>query len=134
MGRTLNHVKCTEECPLCAEKNILVKRMFTYWLNMSLLIQVSVKETFNEVEIHTLQKRFSVTSTTFIGGVLPLCRDAVSVVYSPSRLGHVGGLLPLCRVSRCILQPQSTWPFWRSFTPLQRYSRCILQPQLSGPR
>ena len=33
-------------------------------------------------------------------GVLPFCSDAVSVIYSPSRLGYrilVGGVLPLCK-------------------------------------
>ena len=45
-----------------------------------------------------------------IGGVLPLCRDAVSVFYSPGRQG----------------------PHWRSLTPLQRCRQCILQPQTTG--
>ena len=31
---------------------------------------------------------FSVISRTLVGGVLPLCREAVSVFYSPSRLGN----------------------------------------------
>ena len=31
---------------------------------------------------------FSVVSRTFVWGVLPLCRGAVSVFYSPSRLGN----------------------------------------------
>ena len=30
---------------------------------------------------------FSVISRTLIGGVLPLCREAVSVFYNPTRLG-----------------------------------------------
>ena len=37
---------------------------------------------------------------TLVQGVLPLCRDAVSVFYSSSWLGHrtlVQGVLPLCR-------------------------------------
>ena len=46
-------------------------------------------------------------------GVLPLGRDAVSVFYSPSQLGH------RTLVGECL-------------TPLQRCSRCILQPQLTG--
>ena len=32
---------------------------------------------------------FSVISWTLIGGVLPLCREAISVFYSPSRLGNI---------------------------------------------
>ena len=37
---------------------------------------------------------------TLVGGVLPFCRDAVSVFYSPCWLDHrtlVGGVLPFCR-------------------------------------
>ena len=44
-------------------------------------------------------------------GVLPLCRDAIGILYSPSRLGYLLG----------------------NFTPLQRCRSCILQPQLIGP-
>ena len=54
---------------------------------------------------------FSVISRTLVRGwVLPLCRGAVSVFYSPSRLGKLvgGGLTPLQRSSQCILQPQPT--------------------------
>ena len=48
---------------------------------------------------------------TLVGRVLPLCRDAVDVFYSPSRQD----------------------PRWRSLTPLQRCSWCILQSQPTGP-
>ena len=44
-------------------------------------------------------KLFSVISRVLFGGVLPLCRDAVGVFYSPSRLGYrifVGVFLPFC--------------------------------------
>ena len=34
-------------------------------------------------------RSFSVISRTLVGRVLPLCRDAVGVLYSPSRLGRV---------------------------------------------
>ena len=34
-------------------------------------------------------KLFSVISRTLVGGVLPLCREAVGVFYSPSRLGKI---------------------------------------------
>ena len=37
---------------------------------------------------------------TLVGGVLPLCRNAVGVFYNPSRLGYmtlVGEVLPFCR-------------------------------------
>ena len=46
-----------------------------------------------------------------VGGVLPLCNEAVCVVYSPSRLDHsMGNLNPLLRCSQCILHPQPTGP------------------------
>ena len=55
---------------------------------------------------------------------LTLCRDALGVFYSPSRLGHRkivgGGLFPLQRCTRCILQPQLTGPqenCWRGSFP-----------------
>ena len=44
-----------------------------------------------------------------LGGVLPLCRDEVSVFYSLNLLGH------RTLVGWCL-------------TPLQRWSQCILQP------
>ena len=49
------------------------------------------------------------------GGVLPLCKEAVSVFYSPSQLGHrtLNGV---------------------GVTSLQRSSWYILQPQLTGPQ
>ena len=54
------------------------------------------------------------TTKTPVEEVLPLCRVAVSVFYSPSRLDHQdtrwGGLAPLQRSSQCILPPQPTWP------------------------
>ena len=51
---------------------------------------------------------------TLVGEVIPLCRDAVGVFYSSSRLGH----------------PDTRWG---SHTPLQKCSRCILQLQQTGP-
>ena len=50
-----------------------------------------------------------------LGRVLPLCRDAVGVFYSPNRLGH-----------RTLV--------WEGLTPLQRCSRRILQPKSTGPQ
>ena len=48
---------------------------------------------------------------TLVGGVLPLCWDAVGVFYSLSQLGHsLGNLTPLQRCSQYILQPQLTRP------------------------
>ena len=91
------------------------------------------------------QMLFSVIPGHSLRGVLPFCRDAVSVFYSHSRLGHQdtrwagGGLAPLQRCSRPILQPQPTWPPGHSLggggglAPLQRCSRPILQPQPTWP-
>ena len=49
---------------------------------------------------------------TLVGGVLSLCRDAISVFYSPNRQGHRtlvgGGPVPLQRCNQRILQPQPT--------------------------
>ena len=49
-----------------------------------------------------------------LGGLLPICRGAVGVFCSPSRLGHwtlVGrALSPLLRCSGCILQSQPVGP------------------------
>ena len=86
-------------------------------------------------------------------GVLPLCRKAVGVFYSPSRLSqtHAGqsseSLTPLQKSSWCILQTASrlsqthtdtadrthTGQSLGSLTPLQKSSRCIVQSQLTGP-
>ena len=41
---------------------------------------------------------FSVISRTLFGGFLTLCREAVSVFYSPSWLGHITVLSRNCRV------------------------------------
>ena len=47
-----------------------------------------------------------------------LCRDAVGVFYSPSRLGHsLGESYPLQRCSWCILQPQPTGPLVGGILP-----------------
>ena len=74
-----------------------------------------------------------------VGGVLPLCRDAVSVFCNPSRLGYRstrwGSLTPLQRCSQCILQPKPTGLPEHSLGesyPLQRCSQCILQPKPTG--
>ena len=73
------------------------------------------------------------------GGVLPLCRDAVSVFNSSSRLGHrtlVEGVLPLCRNAVSVFY-RSSWLGHRTLiegrlTFLQKCSRCILQSQPTG--
>ena len=102
---------------------------------------------------------FSVISSTFVGEVLPFCRKAVSVFYSPSRLGwERKDFTPLLRCSRyTLLQPLPTGPqetrwwgshhscrdavgvfiyntLWESLSRLQRCSRCLLlQHQATGP-
>ena len=67
----------------------------------------------------------SVMSRTLVAGDLPLCRDAVGVFCSPSRLNHQDthwwSLSPLQKCSWCLLQPQPTRPPWytlvESFSP-----------------
>ena len=54
--------------------------------------------------------------------VLPLCRDAVCVLYSPTQLGSDG----------FVSYPEHS--LGGGFTPLQRCSQCILQPQPTGLR
>ena len=52
---------------------------------------------------------------TLVGGIFLLCRDAVSVFYSPSQIGYwtlVGGILLLCRDAVGVLYshpPPSDW-------------------------
>ena len=43
----------------------------------------------NEGVLCIPQRLFSVLSRTLIGGVLPLCRDAIGVIYSPNWLGNI---------------------------------------------
>ena len=71
----------------------------------------------------------------FIREVLPLCRDAVGVFYSPSQLGHsLEESNPSAEMQSMYSIAPTDWAIhWKSFTPLQRCSRCILQPQPTGP-
>ena len=54
------------------------------------------------------------TTRRLVGGALPLCRDAVSLFYSPCQLDHQetcgGSLTSLQRCSQSILQPQPIGP------------------------
>ena len=76
-----------------------------------------------------------------LGGVLPLWREAVSVFYSPSRLGHQDTRWEESYPSGEKQSVYSTAPAdWatrtlvgRGLTPLERSSQCILQPQPTGP-
>ena len=82
---------------------------------------------------------------TLIVGVLPLCRDAADVFYSPSRPGqsYPGQSLWESYASAEMQPMYSTAPADRAshiqdthrgiLTPLQRCSRCILQTQPTGP-
>ena len=49
----------------------------------------------------------SAISRTLVGGVLPLCRDAAGVFYSPSRLGHS---FKIVHVINAVAIQHSTWP------------------------
>ena len=70
----------------------------------------------------------------FVGGVLPLCRDAVNVFYSPKRLDSLlGESYPSAEMQSMYSTAPSDWTLcWGSLTPLQRCSQCILQPQATG--
>ena len=75
-----------------------------------------LRESYPSAEMQSAYSTASAdwATRTLIERVLPLCRDAVGIFYSLSRLGH-----------------QDT--YWESLTPLQRCSRHILQPQPTGP-
>ena len=51
--RSANHVKFT--CVMYREKQVLVKIIFTNWLNMGLPLQTQIKKTIDGVETLTLQ-------------------------------------------------------------------------------
>ena len=76
----------------------------------------SLGESYPSAEMQSVYSAVSAdwANTTLVGGVLPLCRDAVGVFCSLSRLGqhdtHWGSLTPLQRCSRCILQSQPIGP------------------------
>ena len=70
--KSTNYVKFPEECMMCTEKHILVKKIFTKELNMALLGQVQVKKTAHELEINSLVKKILGTAvhkgyTCFLG-------------------------------------------------------------------
>ena len=73
-------------------------------------------------------------------GILPLCRDAVGVFYSSSRLGHrtlVGGIYPSAEFQLRYSAAPAGWATEHSLlesTLLKRCSWCILQLQLTGPQ
>ena len=77
---------------------------------------------------------------TLVGEIFSLCRDAVSVFYSPSRLVHrvlVGeGSYPPAEMLSVYSTAPADWSTGHSlgegFTPLQRCCRCILQPEPTG--
>ena len=67
---------------------------------------------YSSAEKHSVYSTAPADWTTRGGGVLLLCREALGVLYSPSRLDHSWGwgLTPLQRSTRCTLQPQPTGP------------------------
>ena len=69
-----------------------------------------------------------------LGWVVPPCRDAVSVFYSPNQLGwFLGGLYPPAEMQSVYSTAPTNWAdSWVGCTPLQRCSQCILQPQPTG--
>ena len=77
---------------------------------------------------------------TLLERVLPLCRDAVGVFYSPSQLASEHSLGESYRSAEMLLVYFGTpvnWPQnirWTSLTALQKCTWCILQPQSTGLR
>ena len=70
-----------------------------------------------------------------VRGVLPLCRDAVSVFYNSNRLDHLYGVsYPSAEMQSVYSTTPIDWTTCTgSLTPLQRCSQCILQLQSTGP-
>ena len=57
LAKNYNQVKFTEEYVTCAEKHVLVKKMFKNGVNMGLPQQAWVKNTVHGVEAHYLVKK-----------------------------------------------------------------------------
>ena len=74
-------------------------------------------------------------TTPLIGGVFSLCRDAISVFYSPSRLHHsLGESFPSAEMQSVYsTAPADCTTHWGSLFPLQRCNQCILQHQPTAP-
>ena len=69
---------------------------------------------------------FNVIPRTLIGEVLPICRDAVGVFYSPNRLGNCA-VVPDWEHSSCDIVPY--WVQWISFNvPDWIHSSCDIVP------
>ena len=58
-----NHVQLTEECMMCTEKHVLVKKIFTNELNIVLPLWAWVKKTVYGAEIHWLLRKGKVLGT-----------------------------------------------------------------------
>ena len=56
---------------------------------------------------------FSVINRTLVRGVLPLCREAVGVFFSPSRLGHPTLSLHLSHRKRSRAESRNPWYIYR---------------------
>ena len=55
--RSTNHVKFTEECLICIETHILVKKIFTNRLNLNLTLQAWIKKTVHGGETHWISSK-----------------------------------------------------------------------------
>ena len=68
-------------------------------------------------------------------GVLPFCRDAIGVFYSPSQLGHSSGeSYHSAEMWSVYCTAPDEWATrWGSLTTLQRCNQCIVQPHPTGP-
>ena len=75
----------------------------------------SLEESYPSAEMQSVYSTAPTNKATHyvcVWEAVTLCRDAVGVFCSPSRLSHLlrGGLTPVQRCSQRILQAQPTWP------------------------
>ena len=124
----LVHTRCGSLTPL--------KRCSQCILQLQPIGPHSLRESYTSAEMQSMYSTAPADWSTLVAGVLHLCRDAVNVFYSSSRLVHTRcvSLTPMKRCSRCILQLQPIGLHsLQSLTPLKRCSQCILQLQPIGP-
>ena len=72
---------------------------------------------------------FRVIIRTLVGGVLPLCREAVCVFYSPSLMSPRWRSLPLCRnIVGVFYGPSRLSIRWQSYSSAEMHSVCSTAP------
>ena len=102
-------------------------QVLPYWARVDLGVIGYEKDTQHSPKLQYYQiltiRLFSVISRTFVGGNLPLCRDAVGLFFSSSWLGHNNNLqvnynknkniTNLSKLVHCWDWPEYWEEFWR---------------------